>query len=110
LKYSDILLIHAEAALNLGNNGTALTQVNAIRNRAMLASLNSLTIQQLYNERRWEMAMEHDRWFDLVRTGQAQAAMQANGKEFIIGKHELFPIPSEQIIKSGGRLQQNPGY
>ena len=110
LKYSDLLLIHAEAAFKLGNTFEALTQVNGIRNRALLPSLSSLTIQQLYNERRWEMAMEHDRWFDLIRTGQANAAMQANGKDFVVGKHELFPIPSEQIIKSGGRLIQNPGY
>lgn len=110
LKYSDILLIHAEAAFKLGNTSEALTQVNVIRNRALLPSLNSLTIQQLYNERRWEMAMEHDRWFDLVRTGQAKAAMEANGKDFVIGKHEFFPIPSDQIIQSGGRLIQNPGY
>ena len=110
LKYSDLLLIHAEAAFKLGNTSEALAQVNGIRNRALLPSLSSLTIQQLYNERRWEMAMEHDRWFDLIRTGQANAAMQANGKDFVVGKHELFPIPSEQIIKSGGRLIQNPGY
>jgi hypothetical protein len=53
------------------------------------------------------MAMEHDRWFDLVRTGQAQAAMAADGKTFIVGKHEVFPIPQEQITASGGRLTQN---
>ena len=110
LKYSDILLIHAEAAFKLGNTSEALTQVNVIRNRALLPSLTTLTIQQLFNERRWEMAMEHDRWFDLVRTGQAKAAMEANGKDFVIGKHEFFPIPSDQIIQSGGRLIQNPGY
>jgi hypothetical protein len=64
----------------------------------------------ILNERRWEMAMEHDRWFDLVRTGTAQSAMALDGKTFIPGKHELFPIPSDQIIASGGRLTQNPGY
>jgi len=56
------------------------------------------------------MAMEHDRWFDLVRTGNALSAMALNGKTFVVGKHELFPIPSDQIIASGGRLTQNPGY
>jgi len=56
------------------------------------------------------MAMEHERWFDLIRTGQAQAAMTANGKTFVTGRHELFPIPQEQITLSGGRLAQNPGY
>ena len=110
LKFSDLLLIHAEAAFELGNTSEALTQVNIIRNRAGLPSLTSLTIDELYNERRWEMAMEHDRWFDVIRTGKARVAMLAVGKNFIVGTHELFPIPSDQIIASGGRLSQNPGY
>lgn len=110
LKYSDVLLIHAEAAFELGNTGTALSDVNTIRARAGLTSLTALSQQELYNERRWEMAMEHDRWFDLIRTGQAKTAMQAVGKDFIVGTHELFPIPSDQIIQSGGRLTQNFGY
>jgi len=54
--------------------------------------------------------MEHDRWFDLVRTGTAQAAMAADGKTFIPGTHNLFPIPTQEIVKSGGLLAQNPGY
>jgi hypothetical protein len=56
------------------------------------------------------MAMEYERWFDIVRTGQAQAAMAADGKTFVVGKHELFPIPQKQIVTSGGKLTQNPGY
>lgn len=110
LKYSDILLINAEAALQLGMTLPALEKVNMIRERAGLPDLTSITMEQLLNERRWEMAMEYDRWFDLVRTGQAQTKMAANGKTFIPGKHELFPIPISQIILSNGLLIQNPGY
>jgi len=36
--------------------------------------------------------------------------MTANGKTFVPGKHELFPIPQDQIITSNGSLTQNPGY
>jgi hypothetical protein len=36
--------------------------------------------------------------------------MTANGKTFISGKHEVFPIPQNEIILSGGLLIQNPGY
>jgi hypothetical protein len=110
LKYSDILLIRAEAALNIGNTTEALEKVNLIRARAGLTALTSITMDQLLQERRLEMAMEHDRWFDLVRTGKAFSAMAANGKTFIIGKHEHFPIPQNEIILSGGLLLQNPGY
>lgn len=110
LKYSDILLIRAEAGFQLGMSGEALDRINELRTRAGLDVATMVTLQSILNERRWEMAMEHDRWFDLVRTGTAQSAMTANGKTFIVGTHELFPIPNDQIIASGGLLTQNPGY
>ena len=110
LKYSDILLIRAEAAMHLGNESEALIQVNAIRTRAGLTPATVVTLQSVWKERRWEMAMEHDRWFDLIRTGQAPTAMAANGKTFTVGVNEVFPIPQEQIIASGGTLIQNNGY
>lgn len=110
LKYSDLLLIRAEAAMHNGITGEAEGIVNQLRTRAGLAEISGLTMQQLYNERRWEMAMEHDRWFDLVRTGQAVSAMAANGKTFEVGKHEVFPIPDPQIASSSGILTQNNGY
>lgn len=110
LKYSDLLLIRAESAFHIGNTAEAVSQINTIRVRAGLPTVGSVTLQSIWNERRWEMAMEHDRWFDLVRTGQAQSAMAANGKTFIVGTHEVFPIPQEQITASGGRLTQNNGY
>lgn len=110
LKYSDLLLIRAEASFKIGNIPEALNQINLIRVRAGLLPRTDLTLQDIWNERRWEMAMEYDRWFDIVRTGQAKAVMTANGKTFVEGKHELFPIPQNQIIKSGGLITQNPGY
>lgn len=110
LKYSDILLIKAEAALQMGASDEAISLVNLLRARAGLSPLTTITLEQLYNERRWEMAMEHERWFDIVRTGTAQQAMSAVGKTFMSGVHEVFPVPENQIIASGGLLQQNPGY
>lgn len=110
LKYSDLLLIRAEAAINLGNAGEALNIANTLRNRAGLGPRASITYDELLDERRWEMAMEYDRWFDLVRTGRAQQKMAQDGKTFVSGKHEVFPIPIDQIIQSGGRLIQNPNY
>jgi hypothetical protein len=110
LKYSDVLLIRAEAAFQIGNTAEAQDRVNEIRGRVGLADLSGITLNEIYNERRWEMAMEHDRWFDLVRTGRALTAMAADGKTFVPGKHEVFPIPAPQIAVSGGRLTQNNGY
>jgi hypothetical protein len=58
----------------------------------------------IWNERRLELAMEGDRFFDLVRTGQA--ATKITG--FRVGKHEVFPIPQQEVEISG--LPQNSGY
>ena len=110
LKYSDILLIRAESAFHLGLTSEAVDRINELRTRVGLASINSVTQESILKERRAEMAMEHERWFDIIRTGQAQAVMAADGKTFIVGTHELFPIPQNQIISSGGILTQNPGY
>lgn len=110
LKYSDLLLIRAEAGFQSGQTGEAEDIINEIRLRAGLGELTGITLQDIYKERRLEMAMEHDRWFDIVRTGQGPAAMSAVGKTFVAGKHELFPIPLSQITASGGRLIQNNGY
>ena len=64
----------------------------------------------MLKERRVELAMEADRFFDLVRTNRAATVMIAHGKPFVAGKHELFPIPQIQRDFSGGRITQNPNY
>lgn len=114
LRYGDVLLMAAEAANELGNPGEAATYLNMVRSRAGLsettASSQTEMREAIYRERRVELAMEHERWFDLVRTGRAAQVMQPLKPSFTPGKHELLPIPSLQIALSGGRLTQNPGY
>ena len=51
-------------------------------------------------------AREWERFFDLVRWDEAKDVI-AN---FVVGKHELFPIPQTEIDKSEGLITQNPGY
>ncbi len=111
LKYSDILLIRAEAGFHIGQTGEAKDRLDELRVRTGLGPVTeTITLPIILRERRWEMAMEHDRWFDIVRTGTAAAAMAADGKTFIVGTHEVFPIPQPQITASGNRLSQNFGY
>ncbi len=108
MRYPEILLMNAEAAINLGNNATAIKDVNIVRNRAGLTSLSSVTMTDVYKERRLELAMEQDRFFDLVRTGRAASILGPRG--FVTGKNEVFPIPQAEIDLSGGKLIQNPLY
>ncbi|HEX8327213.1 MAG TPA: RagB/SusD family nutrient uptake outer membrane protein [Hymenobacter sp.] len=114
LRYGEVLLIHAEAALQTGNAAAALTDLTAVRTRAGLAA-RPATLENIWAERRVELALEHDRFFDLVRQESVQPGrivpiFAAQGKTFVKGKNELFPIPQPQIDLSGGRLTQNPGY
>ncbi|MDQ6755503.1 MAG: RagB/SusD family nutrient uptake outer membrane protein, partial [Bacteroidota bacterium] len=114
LRYGEILLIKAEAENELGNILPAQQALNQIRNRAGLlnttAVLQSDVRNAIWKERRVEMAFEHDRTFDLRRTGRAGAVLRALGKPYIDGKHDLFPIPQHEIDLSNGKLIQNPGY
>lgn len=107
IRYAEILLIRAEAATYIGAD--AATPLNMVRSRVNLTPIVNPTVQDIWKERRLELAFEHDRWFDLVRTGQAQSAMAANGKTFVVGKHELFPIPNAQLIQTP-QMTQNPGW
>lgn len=67
-------------------------------------------LEAIWHERRVELAMEQKRWFDLIRQGQAADVMQALGINFQEGKHELFPIPTNEIDLSNGMLEQNPNW
>jgi starch-binding outer membrane protein, SusD/RagB family len=108
MRYSEVLLMYAEASA-MGAGGDGVNKLNAVRTRANLPG-TALTQANVWKERRVELAMEADRFFDLVRTGRAAAVLQAHGKPFVAGKHELFPIPQAQRDLSGGRLTQNPNY
>jgi hypothetical protein len=114
MRYGEALLIKAEVENELGDTTAALQALNQIRNRAGLVSITAgskdALRQKIYQERLVEMAMEHDRIFDLRRTGRAGTVLRAQGKAYIDGKHDLFPIPQRQIELSGGRIAQNPMY
>ena len=111
IRFADVLLMAAEA-LNRDtstDDTQALIYLNRVRSRADLDPVNvtgqALT-DAIYQERRVELAGEGHRFFDLVRTGKAAA----NIVDFIVGKHELFPIPQEEIDLLGGSISQNDQY
>jgi hypothetical protein len=112
LRYADILLMHAEALVNgaavpLTSGITADMAVTMVRERAGLVGISGVTLQDIWDERRAELAMEQDRFFDLIRTGQAATALAHKG--FVTGKHEVYPIPAAQL-QLNNNLTQNSGY
>lgn len=124
LRYADVVLMYAEAANEVGgatNITAARNALNSIRARARNGNNTILpdvtTTDQaalrdaIRQERRVELAMEHERFFDIVRWGIAQAALNAAGKPNFNGSRDvLLPIPQTQIDLSAGVLTQNPGY
>lgn len=111
MRYADVLLIAAEAANELGQTATAATYVNMIRNRAGLANTTALNQVDMRNaikhERRIEFALEFERFYDLVRWGDAPILLSSKG---YVEKNRYFPIPQDAIDKSQGVLKQNPNY
>lgn len=118
LRFADILLMNAEAANELGNSTQALSSLNRVRRRARGTNPNVLpdvtTTDQaalrnaIYRERQVELAMENDRYFDVIRQGRGLEVFGPKGWK--ANKNEVWPIPATEIDQSGGLLVQNPGY
>ena len=132
IRYSDVLLMYAEACCETDNLATAKTALETVRsrargNKAILPAFpygsygdtkDDLRIA-IRHERRVELAMEGHRWFDLCRWGVAKQVMdtykasetpevQAEMAPFIAGKNELMPIPGKEIDLNP--MDQNPNY
>jgi hypothetical protein len=118
IRYAEVLLMHAEAANELGKPEEALQSLNQVRARArggdasILPNVTTTNKDELRNaiwhERRVELALENERFFDLVRQGRAPQVLGPRG--FVAGKNEVWPIPQNEIDLSAGVLTQNPGY
>ncbi len=145
-RYADVLLMRAEALAQLGNTGDAIALVNKVRQRALDMKTSSIVAKYAakYNvhyavgmyegsyskdeamkiikmERRLELAMESERFFDLVRWGDAEQVINKfyneeskrlnflTGAYFTKNKNEYLPIPDEQIAASNGHYKQNIG-
>lgn len=147
LRYADVLLMRAEALVQLNEEGgitEAIAIVNSIRNRARLSTAMIADYESLYkvrlnvrpysgsysqseamkivkHERRVELAMESERFFDLVRWGEAAAVLNQYyaeetdncaiyaGASFTPNKNEYLPIPHSQVSASNGHYTQNIG-
>jgi starch-binding outer membrane protein, SusD/RagB family len=135
IRFADVLLWRAEVAADEGDLATALLHVNTVRNRAkngcVLKLADGVTPAANYKvepytafankdfavkavrfERRLELAMEGQRFYDLVRWGIAGQVLNdyltnekvkrnyLNGAQFTVGKDEYLPIPQVQITNS----------
>lgn len=121
VRYSDVLLMAAEALNENGNPAQALTYLNMVRERARGGKseiLNDVTTtnkdelkQAIWHERRVELGLEQGRYWDILRQGRASELLHAQGiTEYDESKHRYFPIPQSEIDNTEGVVTQNPGY
>ncbi|MDA0194560.1 MAG: RagB/SusD family nutrient uptake outer membrane protein [Bacteroidetes bacterium] len=120
IRYSDVLLMAAE----LGS-GSAQNYLDKVRARVGLASI-PVTLDNIYRERRMELALEGIRYFDVLRRGVSYASQEltssgVRGPNYI-GDQAIFnvtfnsatkgllPIPQVEIDFSSGTFEQNEGY
>ncbi|RYY38114.1 MAG: RagB/SusD family nutrient uptake outer membrane protein [Sphingobacteriaceae bacterium] len=118
IRYADVLLMNAEAANELGNTSQALSSLELVRararggNNAILPEVTTTNKDDLrdaiWHERQVELAMEFDRYFDVIRQGRGQEVFGPLGWK--PNKNEVWPIPQNEIDLSAGVLTQNPGY
>ena len=146
-RYADVLLMRAEALIQLNRVPEAIPLINQVRQRAADMITNSVVasyrvkyailyavglykgtytkeeaMKMLKMERRLELAMESERFFDLVRWGDAESVINhfyiqegktmsfLAGAHFTADKNEYVPIPYEQISASNGHYTQNCGW
>jgi len=109
IRYADVLLMAAEAYYRAGDEDRARTELNKVRDRAQLPDVldsGDALFEAIVTERQLELAFEGVRYPDLIRWGRAAQELGPLG--FIEGKHELLPIPNDDV-RSGG-LTQNHNY
>lgn len=128
MRYAEVLLIAAEAAIEIGRTAEADGYINMIRERArngdgsgtpsaVPANISGATIADVLEERRLELAFEHKRWYDIVRRRMGGEVFGSDGFEteltgtqnFDPSRDYLLPIPPLEITNNPN-LTQNPGY
>lgn len=106
-RYSDVLLMKAEALLRMGNAAAGLVLVNQVRTARGVAPLATLTLDNLLDERGRELYWEEFRRQDLIRFGKFLNPWQEKPTDD--PKYLLMAIPNQQLAVNPN-LTQNPGY
>ena len=127
MRYAEVLLLAAEAQLQAGNQATAAYYINQIRTRAQEKPLTAVTLSDIKMEKRLELCNEGVRYQDLVRWGDAKAAMAEQGKQVpayavdgvqwnwqntkygFQDKNYLLPIPLKEL-ELNPNMQPNTGW
>lgn len=110
-RYADLLLMQAECYVRLGDPATAAPFLNKVRERAGLSDIASPTLQNIYDERGFELVLEGHRRQDMIRFGTflLPHGVAPNDVPATAAYRLLFPIPTS-ALDANTTLKQNPGY
>jgi hypothetical protein len=110
-RYADLLLMQAECNVRLGNSTAAAPFLNLVRQRAGLADIAAPTLQNIYDERGFELVFEGHRRQDMIRFGTflLPHGVAPNIVPATPAYRLLFPIPTA-ALNANTTLKQNPGY
>ncbi|MCF0164059.1 MAG: RagB/SusD family nutrient uptake outer membrane protein [Bacteroidales bacterium] len=113
LRLSDLYLIYAEASLLTGDAGTAKTYVNYVRQRAGVSELSTVSFEDIWKERRLELAIEGDRWYDYVRRGYYDmnaciAELKAQKRSIFDGLDDVYKKFYEDGTWDASSVTYNP--
>jgi len=115
MRYAELLLIHAEAVLagaGSTSDGAALNSYNMVRERAGLDPVASFTFEDLFHERRVELAFEGDYWYDLGRIPQSMAIAIITAQDRGDATNSVFVTPPSgdflRLPYPATDLAQNP--
>ncbi len=113
-RYSEVLLMLAEVEYHInGSTPLALDAINQVRERAGLDPLTVVTPMAIAHERAVEFGFEGERYWDLVRwerVGGDWPQPTDYLPHYTVGRDEFFPIPTGEVTKMHGKLNQNPGW
>jgi hypothetical protein len=112
-RLADVYLMKAEALLRSGGSVSEATDlVNMVRTRAFADAsklMQTVTLNDVYNERRFEFAWEGSTRQDMIRFGTFLSARPPFKPWVSDSKYLLYAIPQE-VIDANSNIKQNPGY
>ncbi len=111
MRYAEVLLLYAEAAIQSGDTAEGAKYVNMIRERVGLAPLASVGMPELKKEKSYELWLEGSRWLDLLRWGDTDRVKQA-GQDVPKLFDKLFrePKATDQGIKWENGTEANSRF
>jgi starch-binding outer membrane protein, SusD/RagB family len=135
MRYAEVLLIAAEALNEISpGSAEAASYINRVRARARSGATGSTPknfpanvaagmskeafTAMVLEERKWELAFEFKRWYDIARRKLADGpngVFSASGLEgakpkFQPNRDYLFPLPANELVRNKNLGPQNPGY